>query len=96
MSDEARRAELVEYYRRGGDCEQKCRHMIVGKGCPCADTADMLGRTCTWREDVGCDGESLWDTDCGNVFCFMADGPKENEMQFCCYCGGRLVEEGEA
>jgi hypothetical protein len=42
---------------------------------------------CRWREDV--DAE-LWTTDCGNTFCFIDAGPKENGMTFCCYCGKKL------
>lgn len=42
---------------------------------------------CTWREDE--DGQ--WETECGGLWTFMADGPKENKAQYCIYCGGKLV-----
>lgn len=38
--------------------------------------------TCAWTND----GEK-WDTACGQSFCFINDGPYENNMKFCCYCG---------
>ncbi len=43
--------------------------------------------TCAWADDA--DGN--WDTACENKFCFIEGGPTENQMRFCCYCGGRLV-----
>jgi len=42
---------------------------------------------CAWTEDV--DGN--YDTDCGQMFCFIEGGPSENKMRFCCYCGLVLV-----
>lgn len=45
---------------------------------------------CLWRESD--DGE-MWSTSCGHAFNFTADGPKENGMKFCCYCGGQLEEK---
>ena len=37
--------------------------------------------------------ENLWETSCGNVFFLIEDTPKENGMQYCCYCGKALAEE---
>jgi hypothetical protein len=55
---------------------------------------------CLWTEDQD-DGK--WDTDCGESFVFTTDGPMENGMDYCCYCGGGLITaravpttEGEA
>lgn len=49
-----------------------------------ARTKKKPGDECAWREDSS--GE-FWQTSCEEVFCFLAGGPKENKMQFCCYCG---------
>ena len=38
------------------------------------------------------DEDGVWETDCGEAFQFVEDGPAENNMKFCCYCGGELVE----
>ena len=48
---------------------------------------------CKWVETVDFDGEVSWDTECGQKFCFIDGGPKDNNMNFCCYCGGELIEE---
>ena len=42
---------------------------------------------CTWTQN----SDSFWETSCGNAFEFTVDGPAENSMRFCCYCGGALV-----
>lgn len=44
---------------------------------------------CIWTEDA--DGN--WNTDCDNTFILNDGTPIENNMLFCCYCGGGLVEE---
>ena len=52
--------------------------------------AEALKKTpteCTWREDCG------WQTSCGELFEFTADGPKENRFGFCPFCGGVLKPE---
>jgi hypothetical protein len=46
---------------------------------------------CTWTLDADYDGDS-WDTSCGEKFCFIDGTPSQNQMRFCGYCGGRLVE----
>jgi len=43
---------------------------------------------CMWTEvdnDVG-----AWETSCGNAHILIAGTPQENEMNFCCYCGGDM------
>ncbi len=45
---------------------------------------------CHWLDDC-----EYWATDCGNAFSFIADGPKENQMNYCCYCGKPIVEVSE-
>lgn len=46
-------------------------------------------KLCKWVHD---EEHEKWDTACGEAFCFIEDGPKENKMRFCCYCGGELIE----
>lgn len=45
---------------------------------------------CTWREDE----DGSWDTDCGDCFVLISDGPSDNRMKFCCYCGQPITEIG--
>jgi hypothetical protein len=49
-----------------------------------AETTKKTHGECTWREDCG------WETSCGELFEFTADGPKENRFGFCPFCGGVL------
>lgn len=49
-----------------------------------------MGKVCEWHEE---DAESnCWDTTCGEVFQLNHDTPAENNMRFCCYCGGALEQ----
>ena len=43
---------------------------------------------CKWTED-DC---GVWETDCGHLYEINEGTPKSNEMRFCCYCGGALVQ----
>lgn len=47
---------------------------------------DSAWYACRWRQD----NNGIWETSCGNAFEFNANGPKENRMRFCCYCGKLL------
>lgn len=42
-------------------------------------------KRCIWTET----GE-MWETTCGNAFVLNDGTPADNEMKFCCYCGGQL------
>ena len=44
---------------------------------------------CTWTEN----SDHYWDTSCHNSFCLDDGTPKDNEMNFCCYCGETLKQE---
>ena len=43
---------------------------------------------CLWRETDG----DHFKTQCGNAFCFIADGLKENGFKFCPFCGNKIKE----
>ena len=47
-------------------------------------------RTCEWQEDSDTDS-GAWLGECGAVWEFIADGPAENNCNFCPECGGKLV-----
>ena len=38
--------------------------------------------TCVWWNEDG-----VWYTDCGELFEFTVDGPKENSFKYCYRCG---------
>ncbi len=42
--------------------------------------------TCKWSADF----EGVWWTDCDEAHVLTNDGPTENNMKFCCYCGKPL------
>ena len=46
-----------------------------------------MSRTCDWTPD----DDGIYETTCGHSFVFTDDGPVENKMVFCCYCGARLT-----
>lgn len=48
-----------------------------------ARTKRHADERCRWKVDE----DGIYQTDCGNDFCFTDDGPVENKMKFCCYCG---------
>ncbi len=45
---------------------------------------------CLWTqvEDGG-----DWDTSCGDLFTLLEGTPKDNDMKYCAYCGGVLIEK---
>jgi hypothetical protein len=45
--------------------------------------------TCAWTPDTSYDG--VWESECGVLYQFMADGPLENGFAFCHSCGRPLV-----
>lgn len=50
--------------------------------------------TCVWSQCSYADLDSNnWQTDCGNNFCLFDGGPKDNQMEYCCYCGKPLIEK---
>jgi len=44
--------------------------------------------SCEWKENK----DGAWDTNCKECFEFIDGGPMNNNMQWCCYCGKRLIE----
>jgi len=39
------------------------------------------------------DFSDVWETECGQSSCFNEGGPGEDGIDFCCYCGKRIVVE---
>ena len=48
-------------------------------------------KVCGWRQDEDHDSDA-WHTGCNNMFTLNEGGPIENDLKFCCYCGGTLTE----
>lgn len=50
---------------------------------------------CCWSQNDYDDVDSsCWHTTCDNAFYLTDEGPDDNGMNFCCYCGKRLIVSG--
>ena len=47
---------------------------------------------CTWHQDGDSDS-GVYATSCGHYFNLEDGTPEDNRMQWCCYCGKKLVQE---
>lgn len=48
--------------------------------------------TCTWHQDGDSDS-GVYATSCRRYFNLEDGAPEDNRMQWCCYCGKKLVQE---
>ena len=48
--------------------------------------------TCTWCQDGDSDS-GVYATSCRHYFDLNDGTPEDNKMQWCCYCGKRLMQE---
>ncbi len=58
-------------------------------GCLLAQAIAEEEKECEWE----CTGEEygdMWATQCGGLWQFIDDGPKENKTKFCPYCGRKI------
>jgi len=46
----------------------------------------VKAKTCIWTDQE----DGTWLSECGVLWCFEADGPEENGMKFCPFCGKKL------
>jgi hypothetical protein len=52
------------------------------------DAAESASKICVWHlDDSDIVYDEVWETSCGEAFCFTVDGPKENNFRFCHSCG---------
>ena len=82
---------------------EKTRGNQVARGHGLIDETDDLIRVieslleengeCEWvQEDPFGDFCDTWQTDCGHEFVYIDGTPSDNDANFCCYCGKKLVE----
>jgi len=50
-------------------------------------------KECVWKEYNDEYMGGCWSTSCGEDFCLLEDGPKENLYNFCPNCGGKINEQ---
>lgn len=56
------------------------------------EVAQLEKPDCIWTYD---DVHDCWETTCGNAFVIIEGVPIENDMLYCPYCGGHLLDEEE-
>jgi len=49
--------------------------------------------TCIWERHKDAWGEFYWETGCGHAYYYEDGAPAENDLEFCPYCGRKLVEK---
>ena len=47
-----------------------------------------MDKECKWKAD----DDGIYSTECDDAFVFDTATPKENNFNFCCFCGGKLVD----
>jgi hypothetical protein len=48
----------------------------------------VRNKDCTWSQiELDCD---TWSASCGNEFTINDGTPRDNNLKFCCFCGGVL------
>jgi hypothetical protein len=59
------------------------------------DERDALARdaarVCLWSQDGDYESDT-YGTSCGRYYCIIEGAPDENDMKYCCYCGGKLEQ----
>ena len=52
-----------------------------------ARTKRPRGPECVWTHQ---DTHDMYEAACGEAYCFIADGPRENSYRFCPGCGRKI------
>lgn len=66
-----------------GEAEEALRAALAQQADP---------ETCTWHQDGDSDS-GVYATSCRHYFNLEDGTPEDNKMQWCCYCGKKLVQE---
>ena len=76
-------------YRRLSDLQSGVDNWYSAEQMQQAHAAGSEARpVCLWNNVDGC-----WETTCGNAFEINDGTPAENNMTYCCYCGGKVEED---
>ncbi len=78
--------ELLEWYDSDDPVEEARLVALLA-------AAERLEQSkCKWIKEITPDGDCCWSTSCGEDFCLVEGGPKENSYRFCPRCGGKINE----
>ena len=69
-----------------GKAERK-EHVLDERDALARDAA----RVCLWSQDGDYESDT-YGTSCGRYYCIIEGAPDENDMKYCCYCGGKLEQ----
>ena len=93
---------LREAAQQALEALEKCRKMLLVEagwslsegdaGITALRAALAQPDACTWWQDGDSDS-GTYGTSCGHYFSITDGTPKDNKMQWCCYCGKKLVQE---
>lgn len=57
-----------------------------------AELENLKKPDCSWNDEHNAD-YNVWETDCGHCFEITDGAPSDNNMSYCCYCGGKIIED---
>ena len=56
-------------------------------------SAEMTEKSkCIWTKWHDPDGDTVWNTTCGEDFTLLEQGPADNHYYYCPTCGNKIVE----
>ena len=79
-------------YSRGGckhlyNNDKDCMECIVENAIEIVKHGAVSDDVCEWKYNYS---EYYFESSCDHLHIFMSDGPKENEYDFCPYCGKKI------
>ena len=90
LREAAQQALEALEYRDGDGADQWKADVITALRAALAQQDEP--ETCTWHQDGDSDS-GVYATSCGHYFNLEDGTPEDNKMQWCCYCGKKLVQE---
>ena len=94
MDEQLSDHELIDMLDAASRDESLADGMLYRKA---ADRIRELERPdCKWKPPTDDWYGNTWSGSCGTEWKLEADGPKENSMNFCPECGGRLIIEEQS
>ena len=88
----ALRAALAQQAEPRNQCGETCERAKLCATCAQALAQQDEPETCTWHQDGDSDS-GVYATSCRHYFNLEDGTPEDNKMQWCCYCGKKLVQE---
>ena len=88
----ALRAALAQQEEPRNQCGETCERAKLCATCAQALAQQDEPETCTWHQDGDSDS-GVYATSCRHYFNLEDGTPEDNKMQWCCYCGKKLVQE---